>query len=207
MGVRITKGKRIIDLLIDDLERGNIMAINKAGAGTVVDVKGDIRKVWNIKLSDLSENSSHGIKRSTASINRPKSTLTVPHKPFNLIYFRARQPKRGDGVTYEMQKGIKASRKHAFILKLTQVSTKNADDNDNRSLVFERFGPKVPSKRNYKNGKPIMLQQIRAVRTQSIAQLFLGRRGGNLTTFVKDSFGNRYQVELIRASKYLRGKK
>lgn len=195
------KGSDIISKINSDLDRATSMAINRATTTTVAKMKDVIANKYTIKKKDIKSHTAI-IK---ANRNRKESSIYVPHQPLGLIYFSARQTKKG--VTYAILKGQRKLRAHAFILNVSR-NAKLQVDGDKRQ-VFERYGEKVMGMRKGWNGKIYrsMRQRIRVVTGLSIAQLFLGKRGNEMQKELGNTFKTEAREQLLVASKYLIGKR
>jgi hypothetical protein len=197
MSVTISKSD-IIKLISNDLDRAKVMAINRATNTTVARMKDIITNKYNIKKKDIVSK----VNIIKANKNRNESRIIIPHRPLGLIYFSARQTKKG--VSYSIRKGIRLTRLHAFILEVGR----NINGAASRQ-VFERYGDKilrVVLLKSHKTGLQ-RRQRIRKVTGMSISQMFLGNRGKTMQIELQKIFTDATNKELLQASKYLIGRR
>jgi hypothetical protein len=188
----------IIKLISKDLDKAKTMAINRATNTTVARMKDTITNKYNIKRKDIVSK----VNIIKANKNCADSQIIIPHKPLGLIYFNARQVKKG--VSYSILKTKRVIRPHGFILNVSKSS-----DEQQKQQVFERYGDKIKRVVILKSGKSktVNRQRIRKVTGMAISQMFLGNNGKSMQIVMQSAFNDAVNKELIQASKYLIGKR
>lgn len=125
--------KKVFNEHRKQVDRAEIVALNRAGRSALAQTVMFIRKAYNIKASELKDQ----IKISPAKKGAKRFRLTVSHKGLALVKFgSARQTKSGVNVT--VKKGGRQSIKSAFITEVGKGRHKG---------VFKREGkPRLPIK-------------------------------------------------------------
>lgn len=201
MPVRIKKGRDVFELAQKDLAKATTMAVNKATASTVVEVKRIIRGKHNIQLKELSPNSPHGIRVVNAKSGSTKTMVSVPHKPLGLIYFSPKISRKQ--LSVELLRGKRVVLKDSFVLNVSKDARQ----------IFKRYGEKVLPKvvtaktRRKKDGSLVKRQRIKKRSGLSIAQLFIGRSGASYQKEMQKIFSEKFSKELVRASRYVVGRR
>ena len=120
------------------IEKAEIIALNRAGKSALAQTVIHIRKTYNIKSSDL----KNEIKVSRATKGAKRFRLTVTHKGLALVKFgSARQTKKGVNVT--VKKGGRQSIKSAFITEVGKGRHRGVFKREGKARlpIKELFGP------------------------------------------------------------------
>ena len=128
--------KKVFNEHRKQIEKAEIIALNRAGRSALAQTVMFIRKAYNIKSSDL----KNEIKISAAKKGAKRFRLSISFKAISLVkYGSARQTK--EGVNVSVRKGTRDTYKSAFITEVGKGRHKG---------VFKRTGKeRLPIKELY----------------------------------------------------------